>query len=82
MQKHKRRRRGGGKTGCKPLIAAIRRLRLRRAPVQRRQRRAGAIDNRNWNKACDVAPALPAIKMAKVIGPHLPDEMHAFKAPL
>jgi hypothetical protein len=78
MQKRERRRRGGGKTGRVRLIAAIRRQRFRRPPMQRRQRRAGAIDNRNWDKPCNVAPA---IEVVKIIRPHQPDELHAGTAP-
>lgn len=81
MQKRERRRRGGGKTWGIFLIAAIRRQRFRRAPVQRCQGKTGAIDNRNWNKPCDVAPVLPAIEQTKIIRPHQPDEMHAGTAP-
>ena len=77
MQKRERRRRGHGKTRTVRFVQAIRRQRFRRAPMQRRQRRAGAIDNRNWYKPCDVAPALPAIEGTKIIRPHQPDESHA-----
>ena len=81
MQKRERRRRGHGKTRTVRFVQAIRRQRCRRAPVRRRQRRAGAIDDRNWNKPCDVAPALPAIEQTKIIRSHQPDEMHAGTAP-
>ena len=77
MQKYERRRRGGGETGRVALIAAVRRQRFRRATMQRGQRRTGAIDNRNWNQPCDVAPPLPTTEMAKIIGTHQPDEMDA-----
>ncbi len=81
MQKHERRRRGRGQQRTVSLVAAIRRQRFRRATMQRRQRKAGTIDDGNWNKPCDVAPALPAIEQTKIIRPHQPNEMHAGTAP-
>jgi hypothetical protein len=42
MQEYECRRRGHGKKTTVGFVAAIRRQRCRRAPVRRRQRRAGA----------------------------------------
>ena len=45
--------------------------------MQRRQSRAGTIDDGDRHKTRDVAPALPAIEGAKIIRAHEPNEMDA-----
>jgi hypothetical protein len=42
---------------------------------------AEAIDDRDGHHLGDVAPALPAMEAAQIVGAHDPNEMHAGAAP-